>query len=131
MPSNRGVKKISNIRRLAGRKVLDHVPVYHFEGDGTVPVTQARIMARELEIPVPAIITIKRTEFTTDRFFRSKKGMFGVDYVEYNYFNFQELVDLERNLVADGKITSEPEKGYLIFLPGCEYEVYSSEYAFV
>lgn len=131
MPTPRGPHKLANTRRLVGKEILRHVPSFYFEGDGTTPVTQARVEVRQNEITAPALISIRRNEFTVDHFYLSSQGMFGVDYVEYNYRSFAELTRLQRQLFEKGEFRCDPDQRFLVSLANHEYEAYKPEYAFV
>lgn len=65
-------KRISR-RRLAGQRVLAHVPTFNLETGAHKPVTAARRYIAETELMAPAILNVRRNEHTTDRFFWGRK----------------------------------------------------------
>lgn len=75
-------------RQIQGRKVLEHVENHATDAEGLVPVTAARRFVAENGIQAPAIIAVKRNQFTTDHFFWAERGMFGLPYVEHNWVAF-------------------------------------------
>ena len=87
-------KRISR-RRLAGQRVMAHVPTFHLETGEYKPVTAARRYIAEAAITSPAVVNVRRNEHTTDRFFWGEKGLFSAQYAEENHFLFPSL----RNIV--------------------------------
>ncbi len=83
-------KRISR-RRLAGQRVLAHVPTFNLETGSHKPVTAARRYIAETELMAPAILNVRRNEHTTDRFFWGEKGLFSAQYAEENHFLFPSL----------------------------------------
>ena len=83
-------KRISR-RRLAGQRVLAHVPTFNLETGSHKPVTAARRFIAETELQAPAILNVRRNEHTTDRFFWGEKGLFSAQYAEENHFLFPSL----------------------------------------
>ena len=83
-------KRISR-RRLAGQRVLAHVPTFNLETGAHKPVTAARRYIAESELMAPAILNVRRNEHTTDRFFWGEKGLFSAQYAEENHFLFPSL----------------------------------------
>jgi len=83
-------KRISR-RRLAGQRVLAHVPTFNLETGSHKPVTAARRFIAEAELQPPAILNVRRNEHTTDRFFWGEKGLFSAQYAEENHFLFPSL----------------------------------------
>ena len=83
-------KRISR-RRLAGQRVLAHVPTFHLETGDHKPVTAARRYIAESGLCSPAILNVRRNEHTTDRFFWGEKGLFSAQYAEENHFLFPSL----------------------------------------
>ena len=83
-------KRISR-RRLAGQRVLAHVPTFNLETGSHKPVTAARRFIAEAELVPPAILNVRRNEHTTDRFFWGEKGLFSAQYAEENHFLFPSL----------------------------------------
>ena len=83
-------KRISR-RRLAGQRVLAHVPTFHLETGAHKPVTAARRYIAESGLISPAILNVRRNEHTTDRFFWGEKGLFSAQYAEENHFLFPSL----------------------------------------
>lgn len=65
-------KRISR-RRLAGQRVLAHVPTHHLETGEHKPVTAARRYIAEGVLMPPALVNVRRNEHTTDRFFWGEK----------------------------------------------------------
>ena len=65
-------KRISR-RRLAGQRVLAHVPTHHLETGEYKPVTAARRYIAEAAMVPPALLNVRRNEHTTDRFFWGEK----------------------------------------------------------
>ena len=61
-------KRISR-RRLAGQRVMAHVPIYHIETGKHKPVTAARRFIAENALSAPSVFNVRRNEHTTDRFF--------------------------------------------------------------
>ena len=68
-------KRISR-RRLAGQRVLAHVPTFNLETGEHKPVTAARRFIAEGALVPPALLFVRRNEHTTDRFFWGEKGLF-------------------------------------------------------
>ena len=83
-------KRISR-RRLAGQRVLAHVPTFHLETGEHKPVTAARRYLAEGGITPPALLRVRRNEHTTDHFFWGEKGLFSAQYAEENHFLFPSL----------------------------------------
>ena len=83
-------KRISR-RRLAGQRVMAHVPIFHLETGQHKPVTAARRYIAEEGLESPAILNVRRNEHTTDRFFWGEKGLFSAQYAEENHFLFPSL----------------------------------------
>lgn len=83
-------KRISR-RRLAGQRVLAHVPTFNLETGSHKPVTAARRYIAEQALVPPAILNVRRNEHTTDRFFWGEKGLFSAQYAEENHFLFPSL----------------------------------------
>ncbi len=83
-------KRISR-RRLAGQRVMAHVPTFHLETGEYKPVTAARRYIAETAITSPAVVNVRRNEHTTDRFFWGEKGLFSAQYAEENHFLFPSL----------------------------------------
>ena len=79
-------KRISR-RRLAGQRVLAHVPIFHLETGEFKPVTAARRYIAEAGLSSPSILNVRRNEHTTDRFFWGEKGLFSAQYAEENSIN--------------------------------------------
>ena len=77
-------KRISR-RRLAGQRVLAHVPTFNLETGVHKPVTAARRYIAESELMAPAILNVRRNEHTTE------KGLFSAQYAEENHFLFPSL----------------------------------------
>lgn len=65
-------KRISR-RRLAGQRVLAHVPTFNLETGEHKPVTAARRFIAEGNLVAPALLFVRRNEHTTDRFFWGRK----------------------------------------------------------
>ena len=83
-------KRISR-RRLAGQRVLAHVPTHNLETGQYKPVTAARRYIAESNLVPPALVNVRRNEHTTDRFFWAEKGLFSAQYAEENHFLFPSL----------------------------------------
>ena len=83
-------KRISR-RRLAGQRVLAHVPTFHLETGAHKPVTAARRYIAESGLCSPAILNVRRNEHTTARFFWGEIGLFSAQYAEENHFLFPSL----------------------------------------
>ena len=83
-------KRISR-RRLAGQRVLAHVPTHHLETGEHKPVTAARRYIAEGVLMPPALVNVRRNEHTTDKFFWGEKGLFSAQYAEENHFLFPSL----------------------------------------
>ena len=66
-------KRISR-RRLAGQRVLAHVPTFHLETGEHKPVTAARRFIAEGCLNPPALLNVRRNEHTTDRFSGAKRA---------------------------------------------------------
>ena len=66
-------KRISR-RRLAGQRVLAHVPTFHLETGEHKPVTAARRFIAEGGLVPPALLNVRRNEHTTDRFFWGERA---------------------------------------------------------
>ena len=117
-------KRISR-RRLAGQRVMAHVPIFHLETGQHKPVTAARRYIAESSIDAPAILNVRRNEHTTDRFFWGEKGLFSAQYAEENHFLFPSLriiVDFlgEEKIFAGLELTADDWE-----------EIEEYEYAFV
>ena len=78
-------------RRLAGQRVLAHVPTFHLETGEHKPVTAARRYLAEGRITPPALLRVRRNEHTTDHFFWGERGLFSAQYAEENHFLFPSL----------------------------------------
>lgn len=98
------------MNQFIGREVLKRVDTYRFDNKNSeeVAVTAARRYVRNNEIKGPAVIEVIRTEFTTDRFYWCKNGMFSAAFAEVNYVNFEELRQIAHELVREGVI---PDQG--------------------
>ena len=83
-------KRISR-RRLAGQRVMAHVPTFHIETGKHKPVTAARHYIAETGLDSPCLMNVRRNEHTTDRFFWGEKGLFSAQYAEENHFLFPSL----------------------------------------
>tara|TARA_Y100001968_G_scaffold136097_1_gene124111 strand:- start:3527 stop:3895 length:369 start_codon:yes stop_codon:yes gene_type:complete len=83
-------KRISR-RRLAGQRVMGHVPTFHLETGKHKPVTAARHYIAESALNSPCLLNVRRNEHTTDRFFWAEKGLFSAQYAEENHFLFPSL----------------------------------------
>ena len=117
-------KRISR-RRLAGQRVLAHVPIFHLETGEYKPVTAARRYIAETAINAPAIVNVRRNEHTTDRFFWGEKGLFSAQYAEENHFLFPSLRTIveavgEHNMFEGLELTADDWE-----------EIEEYEYAFV
>jgi hypothetical protein len=86
-------KRISR-RRLAGQRVLAHVPTFNLETGSHKPVTAARRYIAEQALVPPALLNVRRNEHTTDRFFWGEKGLFSAQYAEENHFLFPSLREI-------------------------------------
>jgi len=116
-------------RKRIGQLVMSSIPSYRLKGDGLESVTAARNYVRANKITSPALISVVRTEFTTDHFFWSERGMFGAVYAEYNYFNFPSLMEVFRKLREESLVPSSRESIAASVLT--EYEVFKPEFAFI
>ncbi len=117
-------KRISR-RRLAGQRVMAHVPTFHLETGEYKPVTAARRYIAEATINAPAIVNVRRNEHTTDRFFWGEKGLFSAQYAEENHFLFPSLRHIveavgEHNMFEGLELTADDWE-----------EIEEYEYAFV
>ena len=83
-------KRISR-RRLAGQRVMAHVPIYHIETGKHKPVTAASRFIAENALSAPSVFNVRRNEHTTDRFFWGEKGLFSAQYAEENHFLYPSL----------------------------------------
>ena len=83
-------KRVSR-RRLAGQRVLAHVPTFNLETGEHKPVTAARRYIADSSLMPPALINVRRNEHTTDRFFWGEKGLFSAQYAEENHFLSEEI----------------------------------------
>ena len=104
-------KRISR-RRLAGQRVMAHVPTFHLETGEYKPVTAARRYIAETTINSPAIVNVRRNEHTTDRFFWGEKGLFSAQYAEENHFLFPSLRSIveavgEHNMFEGLELTAD------------------------
>ena len=93
-------KRISR-RRLAGQRVLAHVPTHHLETGEHKPVTAARRYIAEGCLVPPALLNVRRNEHTTDRFFWGEKGLFSAQYAEENHFLFPSLRSIVDSIGED------------------------------
>ncbi len=117
-------KRISR-RRLAGQRVMAHVPTFHLETGEYKPVTAARRYIAETAINAPAVVNVRRNEHTTDRFFWGEKGLFSAQYAEENHFLFPSLRTIveavgEHNMFEGLELTADDWE-----------EIEEYEYAFV
>ena len=117
-------KRISR-RRLAGQRVMAHVQTFHLETGEYKPVTAARRYIAETAINAPAIVNVRRSEHTTDRFFWGEKGLFSAQYAEENHFLFPSLRTIveavgEHNMFEGLELTADDWE-----------EIEEYEYAFV
>ena len=117
-------KRISR-RRLAGQRVMAHVPTFHLETGEYKPVTAARRYIAETAINAPAVVNVRRNEHTTDRFFWGEKGLFSAQYAEENHFLFPSLRTVveavgEHNMFEGLELTADDWE-----------EIEEYEYAFV
>ncbi len=117
-------KRISR-RRLAGQRVMAHVPTFHLQTGEYKPVTAARRYIAETAINAPAIVNVRRNEHTTDRFFWGEKGLFSAQYAEENHFLFPSLRTIveavgEHNMFEGLELTADDWE-----------EIEEYEYAFV
>ncbi len=117
-------KRISR-RRLAGQRVLAHVPTFHLETGEHKPVTAARRGIAEAGLRSPAILNVRRNEHTTDRFFWGEKGLFSAQYAEENHFLFPSLRTIVDSIGEDNMF-----KGLELTSDDWE-EIEEYEYAFV
>ena len=62
-------KRISR-RRLAGQRVMAHVPIYHIETGKHKPVTAARRFIAENGLSAPSVFNVRRNEHTSNFFER-------------------------------------------------------------
>ena len=90
-------KRISR-RRLAGQRVLAHVPTFNLEPGEHKPVTAACRFIAEGNLVAPALLFVRRNEHTTDRFFWGEKGLFSAQYAEENHFLFPSLRSIVDNV---------------------------------
>ncbi len=117
-------KRISR-RRLAGQRVLAHVPIFHIGTGEHKPVTAARRYIAEQGLNSPAILNVRRNEHTTDRFFWGEKGLFSAQYAEENHFLFPSL-----RTIVDGIGEEYIFEGLELTADDWE-EIEEYEYAFV
>ena len=113
-------------RRLQGKRVLSFVATFNIEGTDAVPVTTARHFARTNKIAAPAVIHVRRNSHTTDSFFLSDKGMFGLPYAEFNWMLFSCLTQVVKNI---GEHELFDDIAYQDW--SSEEESYRCEYAFI
>ena len=116
-------KRISR-RRLAGQRVIAHVPIYHIETGKHKPVTVARRFIAENALSAPSVFNVRRNEHTTDRFL-GEKGLFSAQYAEENHFLFPSLKS-----VVEGIGESKIFEGLELTADDWE-EIEEYEYAFV
>lgn len=93
-------KRISR-RRLAGQRVLAHIPTFNLETGSHKPVTAARRYIAEQALVPPALLHVRRNEHTTDRFFWGEKGLFSAQYAEENHFLFPSLREIVDRIGED------------------------------
>lgn len=110
-------------RRTQGRQVLKLVKSYDLDGNGIVSVTAARKYVKDNGLCYPAVINVRRNKHTVDSFFLSESGVFGLSYVEFNWFQFASLKPLGKKI--------DPNYG-----PGqtdwfVEEEPYAYEFSFI
>ena len=84
-------KKKNQQKKIAGQRVMAHVPIYHIETGKHKPVTAARRFIAENGLSAPSVFNVRRNEHTTDRFFWGEKGLFSAQYAEENHFLFPSL----------------------------------------
>lgn len=113
-------------RRLQGQRLLALVSNYDIPGNGIVSVTAARRLVSDLGLVAPAIINVRRNDYTVDHFFLAEKGVFGLGYVEFNWMLFPCLKELaahpnNKQIFAD--MNSQDWAS--------EEESYRPEYAFI
>ena len=124
-PMSKKRKRISR-RRLAGQRVLAHVPTYNLETGAHKPVTAARRYIADGALVPPAILNVRRNEHTTDRFFWGEKGLFSAQYAEENHFLFPSL-----RLIVDRIGEDVLFEGLEALAADDWEEMGESEYAFV
>jgi hypothetical protein len=113
-------------RRLIGKRILDFVSTYDIDGNGGVPVTTARQFVKDKGISCPAVIKVKRNEYTTDMFFLAEKGMFGLAYAEFNWMLFPSLKSIYKSFDE-----REFSPQYRPELYSMDEEIYLPEFAFI
>ncbi len=82
-------KRISR-RRLAGQRVMSHVPIFHLGTGQHKPVTAARRFIAEEGLYAPAILNVRRNEHTTDRFFGEDKIFAGLELTADDWEEIEE-----------------------------------------
>lgn len=122
----RPIKPKTSRRRKQGKRVLDFVAVHYTDGNGLESVTVARSLVRQNSIRYPAIIKVKRNEYTTDSFFYAEKGMFGLTYVEFNWMGFPCLRAIYNDLDKKEFFTDFDVMDW-----SSDEESYRPEYAFI
>lgn len=122
----RHIKPRISRRRLLGQRIIDFVATYHTDGNGLESVTAARKFVRENGIRFPAVIKVKRNNYTTDSFFYAEKGMFGLSYAEFSWLSFPCLQKIYRDLDQKEFFTEEDKLDMTL-----NEECYRPEYAFI
>lgn len=123
------VSKRKSYRCLLGHELMKHVPSFNLECGDVVSVTAARRYVAEHKIKAPALLLVRRTPHTVDRFYWSRKGMYGALYAEHNYFNFSCLRDLHSQLCEENII--RPEFAAALLAADIEVENYRYEFAYI
>jgi hypothetical protein len=113
-------------RRMQGQRILNLVPTHQIIGNGVIGVTAARKFVSGNRICCPAIIHVRRNDYTVDSFFLAEKGMFSLSYTEFNWVLFPCLKDLiEKN--GPEKLFADLDQ----YDWASEEENYRTEYAFI
>jgi hypothetical protein len=122
----RHIKPRISRRRLQGQRILDFVSCHQINGNGIQSVTAARKFVAGNSIAYPAVIKVKRNDYTVDSFFYAEKGMFGLTYAEFNWMIFPCLKKL---------FDSMNQREMFVDLEGVDWaseeESYRPEYSFI
>lgn len=122
----RPIKPRTCRRRLQGKRLISFVASFNIDGNGVVSVTAARRFVAENKVKAPAVINVKRNDYTIDRFFLAEKGMFGLIYVEFNWMLFPCLKKLEKNIGPRELFADLDQQEW-----SSEEESYREEFAFI
>lgn len=122
----RHIKPRTSRRRLQGQRILSFASTHNIDGHGAIGVTAARKFVAQNKVRYPAVIHVRRNDYTIDSFFLAEKGMFGLAYVEFNWMLFPCLKQLVEKIGPRELFTDLDQNDW-----SSEEESYRAEYAFI